>query len=106
MEVLEEKPITLSEAKEILEKKKDDKRYEIVNALEYLRKFSSLSSEDVEKLKKELANISKLSEEEIVKICDFLPKTKDEIRVILYKSYNKFEEKEIEKIIEIVKKFA
>ncbi|MFH7880434.1 MAG: DNA-directed RNA polymerase subunit F [Candidatus Aenigmatarchaeota archaeon] len=106
MEVLEEKSITLSEAKEILEKKKDDKRYEIVNALEYLRKFSSLSSEDVEKLKKELANISKLSEEEIVKICDFLPKTKDEIRVILYKSYNKFEEKEIEKIIEIVKKFA
>ncbi|MEM0333052.1 MAG: DNA-directed RNA polymerase subunit F [Candidatus Aenigmatarchaeota archaeon] len=106
MEVLEERPITLAEAKEILEKKKEEKRYEIINALDYVRKFSSISIDDINKLKEELKTISKLSEDEIVKICDLLPKSKDELKAILYKNYNKFEDSELDKIIEIVKKLG
>ncbi|MCS7093714.1 MAG: hypothetical protein RMJ18_00820 [Candidatus Aenigmarchaeota archaeon] len=106
MEVVKEEPITFSEAKEILEKKKDEKRYEIVNALEHVRKFSTLSVEDIKKMKEELRGINKLSESQIVEICNFLPKTKDELKTILYKSYTNFEESEINKIIEIVKKFG
>lgn len=106
MEVLEEKPITLVEAKEILEKMKDDKRYEIVNAKDYVRKFSFLSPEDVKKMKDELKTISGLSEEDIVKICDFLPKTKDELKLILYKNYIRLKDSELDKIIKIVKSFG
>jgi len=106
MEVLKEEPITFSEAKEILEKKKDDKRYEIVNALDHLRKFAQISAEDAKKMKEELKSINKLSEEQIVEICNFLPKNKDDLRVILQKNYTSLEEPEINKILEIVKKFS
>lgn len=106
MEIIKEESITFSEAKEILEKKKDDKRYEISNALDHLKKFTVLSTEDVKKMKEELKNIKKLTEKQIVDICNFLPKTKDELRTILYKDYTNFDDSEINKIIEIVKKFG
>ncbi|MGC8993482.1 MAG: hypothetical protein ACP5H3_02310 [Candidatus Aenigmatarchaeota archaeon] len=107
MEIIDEKPITFAEAKEILESKsKKELKYEQANALEHLKKFTKLSLKEEEKLKEELRKISKLNENHIVLICNFLPTTKDELRAVLYKDYNSFEEAELNSIIEIVKKFA
>jgi DNA-directed RNA polymerase subunit F len=106
MEILAEQSITFAEAKEIMEKKsKKNLSYEQKNALEHLSKFTKLNEKDVKKLKEELSKIKKLKEEHIIQICNFLPTTKDDLRVILYKDYTLFEESEINNILEIVKKF-
>jgi DNA-directed RNA polymerase subunit F len=106
MEIISETPITFSEAKEILEKKRKNKmNYEQNNVLGHLSKFAKLSVKDVEKLKEELSKFSKLKEDQIIQICNFLPTNKDVLRAILYKDYNLFDDSELNKILEIVKKF-
>jgi len=106
MEVVYEEPITNVEAKEILEKrsKETELKYEQNNALEHLRKFTEMDPEKIEKLKSELQKIKKLRPEHIVSICNFLPKNKEELRVVLYKDYNTFTADEITLILDAVKK--
>ena len=106
MEIIYEEPVTNVKAKEILEKrsKETELKYEQNNALEHLRKFVNVEPEKIEKLKEELSKIKKLRPEHIVAICNFLPKDKDELRVVLYKDYNSFTADEITLILDAVKK--
>jgi DNA-directed RNA polymerase subunit F len=108
MEIIAEQPVTFAEAKEIMEnksKKTKSLTYEQNNALEHLSKFTKLDLKSVKKMKEELTKIKKLKEEQIIQICNFLPTTKEELRTVLYKDYNLFEDSELNTIIEIVKKF-
>jgi DNA-directed RNA polymerase subunit F len=105
MDVLSEEIITDVEAKEILEKKKEEKlKYEQKNALEELKKFTRSSSEKIKNLIEDLKKIEKLREREKISIANFLPQDKDDLRVVLQKEYTNLNEDEIKLILEAVKK--
>ncbi len=107
MDVISEQSVTDAEAKEFLEKREkevEELKYEQKNSLDILRKFVMLSPEKYKNLVKELNKITKLRERHIVLIANFLPKDKDDLRVLLHKDYTTFTEDEINLILETVKK--
>ena len=105
MEVVSEQLITNAEAKEILEKgKEEEMKYEQKNALDILKKFTEVPTEKIKELIASLNKIEKLRERHIVGIANFLPEDKDDLRVILHKEYPTFTEDELNLILETVKK--
>ncbi len=105
-EIIKETFIPTTKVKDILKKVKD-KTYEQKTAYEHAKKFSEITVDKAESLIKELLELEmrKLKEHQIVKIVDLMPKDIKELKVILEKSQMPFKEEEMEKIIEIVKKY-
>lgn len=98
--ILNMKHLNLAEVKEIvkdIDEKKDVK--------DYLKKFGKLSKEKAEKLAEELRTLgnAKIKEEYLVKIVDFLPKDAEELNKIFHDI--SLDEKEINEILEIIKKY-
>ena len=97
--ILEKKPLTLAEVKEIIK--------DIDNPVmhDYLKTFAKLSEEKAKKLMHEISalNNHKMKEENIIKIVDFLPQDKEELAVVLNES--SLNEEEGNAILEIVKKY-
>ncbi len=108
MEILEEKIVADTEAKEILEKrsKEKDLKFEQKNAYETLNKFVTLDVESAKNLGAELFKIGKLRERQIAMVVNFLPQDKDDLRAILHKDFATLTEDEVNLILETVKKFA
>lgn len=86
-ELLSERYITISHAKEVLISKADinELSYEHGCALDYLEKFAKLSLEDAENLVKDLKELG-LDEKTAVKIADMLPEDIEDLKLIFYKS--------------------
>ena len=110
-EVIEEQPLTIPEAKEILEKAveerkkvKEDLTYETRRALEHLTLFSKLSPEKAKKLLEDLLALGIKKKEIAIKIVDVIPRTPDELRAIYAKERFTLTQEEIEKILETVEK--
>ena len=87
-EVLNERPITMAEMKEEIEKiKKRDSElnFRATKTEEYLRQFEILSTKKAEELMKKIKalKVPRLKEEYIVKIIDLSPKTAEELKSIL-----------------------
>jgi DNA-directed RNA polymerase subunit F len=111
--IIEKKPLTLAEVKEIVSKKskeskeetKQNARLESVNIL--LKKFVKLTPDQAKKLREELAslNIIKLKEKDIVKIINFLPEDAEDLRKIFFGQGINLDENEINSILEKVKKY-
>ena len=98
--ILNMKHLSLAEVKEIvkdIDEKKDVK--------DYLKKFGKLSKEKAEKLDEELRTLgnAKIKEEYLVKIIDFLPRDAEELNKIFHDI--SLDEKEINEILEIIKKY-
>jgi len=108
MKVIETKPVSMAEAKEVLasREKKKELSYEQKLALEHLNKFTRLKEEDAKKLAEELAGVLRMSQETLVQILNFLPKNADELRMIFSREKFSLKEDEINKILEIVKKYS
>ncbi len=106
-EIIGEKIITNSEAKEILRarSKEIELGYEQKNALEYLKKYDKLTAKKARELMEELKQIKKLREKQIISIINILPKDNDDLRLILEKDYNTLSDDEKKLILESVKKF-
>ncbi len=106
MEVIEEKFVTNSEAKNILDdgvdKDEEEREYEQKIAIEHLKKYSKIDAKKVEKLKESLVEVDGLSEEQIVAIADILPKDRDDLRVILSKGRFNLDDTSANQILEIV----
>ena len=108
-DVIEETPITIAEAKEVMKKVSvKEQTFEQKHAKENAKKMSKLSAKEAESMKKELAalNMRKLKDDNIIKIIDIMPKTPEEIGVVLLGSKTLFNKDETESILEIVKKYA
>jgi DNA-directed RNA polymerase subunit F len=105
MKIISEQVVTNAEAKEILEKasKEIEFGYEQKNTLEILRKFVKISAEKAKKIAEELKKIEKLREKQIVRIINFLPEDKDDLRTVLQKEYSDFSSEEIELILQTIK---
>jgi DNA-directed RNA polymerase subunit F len=113
MKTINEKYVSLAEVRKILEDKekkysKEGKEllYEQRHALEHSQKYAKLKSNDVKELKKKLGGLDlNLTEEQIVKICDLLPETVDDVRAIFAKERFKYNEGEIGKILDLLAQY-
>lgn len=108
---VEQKPLSLGEVKDVLERigKRDQQLNFLSNKTkEYLDSIVVLSKTKREELSKKLVelNVTRLKEEIMIKIIDFLPKTATELKVLL-QGYNlSLSKKDQDSIIEVVSKFV
>jgi len=107
MNVIDEEPISIAEAKNIMNKRKNegDLSYEQNITYEYLKKMSTLSPSKVKNIRKDLQEIEILKPKHIAKIIDILPDTDDEVKLLFEKEMTNLKKDEIKKIVEIVKKY-
>jgi DNA-directed RNA polymerase subunit F len=98
--ILEKHPVTLAEAKEIVDKLEEKEEIK-----KFLKKFSKLSKDKAEKLAEEIRGLKnqKIREEDTIKVVDFLPKTAEDVNKIFTEMT--LGEDEINAILEIVKKY-
>lgn len=98
--ILEKTPLTLVEAKEYIKDSEETKPI-----LDYLKKFIKLNKEKLKQLKEEIIklNNSKIKEENIVKIIDFLPKEQEEVNKIFTET--NLTEEETNEILQITQKY-
>lgn len=106
-QIQEEKPISLAEVKHILEQL--EKRDTTLNHLslktkEYLENFVPVSLKKKEELSQKLLglNLTRLKDEQISKIIDFLPKTADELKVVLQAYPLSMPKKDQEAIVAVI----
>jgi len=106
-EILGEKLINNTEAKEILSERKKEIElgYEQKNALDYLKKYDNLTDKKEKELTEKLSEVKKLRERQIIAIINVMPEDNDDLRLILEKDYNLLTDEEKALILESVKKF-
>jgi DNA-directed RNA polymerase subunit F len=118
-EILNEKVLTLAEAKETLTDLKtssevkepkegaeeEEVRYERRKAYEHITKFAKLKAGNSRALIKELFGLAKMKEEIAVRIADLMPESANEVRAIYAKERFTLTESDIEKILDCVAKY-
>ncbi len=108
MRILEEKPLTLAEAKEILtelEKERDALGYEQKVTLDFMKTYVQLKKEDAEQAKKELKEkLPELKEHHVAMLINILPETVDEVRILFSKERVELDEEKMKQILEILDK--
>lgn len=107
----EQKPLSLSDVKGILvkiEKRDQELSYRSTKAKEYLESFIPLDDKKKEELFGKLHNLkqTRLKDEHMMKIVDFLPTTVDELKIILQSYPLSLPKKDMETIVGVVKDFA
>ena len=107
MNVIDTKPVSMAEAKQIMTSQEKDKEltYEQKLALEHLNKFTVLDAAEAKKLLEEVSGVLRMSDETKIQILNLLPKTPDELRMIFTRENFSLKENEIKKILEIIKKY-
>ncbi|MBW2963156.1 hypothetical protein KY306_00065 [Candidatus Woesearchaeota archaeon] len=108
--IISEEPFSLAEVKKSLAdiKKRDGElNFRANKAEEYLNDFVKLSDEKSLELKKKLESlkISRLKDDQIIKIVDLLPEDVDDLKTILSGYTLSLSKKDMEKVITIVKEF-
>ncbi|HSB47779.1 MAG TPA: RNA polymerase Rpb4 family protein [Candidatus Bilamarchaeum sp.] len=101
MDIKSSKPISVSEAKEILAKRKEDGElgYEQSQALESTDKFGKYDSAKVKKLVELILETGKVSHELAVKIVDVMPDNPATLKAVLVKDKVELSDEEIASII-------
>lgn len=110
-EIISEKPITITELKQEIDKiQKRDKElnFRVGKTEEYLSHFITLSKAKEDELIKKLEklNVPRLKDIHITKIVDILPKTVDELKIILQGYTITVNNDNIKKIVDVVKDFT
>lgn len=105
-DIIEKRPVSIAKAKKILAEVKEP-NYEQKQAMEYASKFAKVPYESVEKIVAELreAGIPRMRDRQLKKMVDIMPKSQDEIKVLMMKEDLTLSKKDIDKILEILGKF-
>ncbi|MCL5239074.1 MAG: RNA polymerase Rpb4 family protein [Candidatus Marsarchaeota archaeon] len=100
------RPVTSAEAMEVLEERKEDGElgYEQKLAYEHIKKYSGISAAEAKKMSKELMEYG-VGEGTAIKIVDIMPVDAIQLKHILAKEKKTFEEDEVGKMMEVVKKY-
>ncbi len=108
MKVLEIEPVSMAEAKKIMVSREKDKElsYEQKLALDHLKKFTKLKPTESKKCLEELSQVLRMSPETQIQILNIMPKTPDELRMIFSREKFSLKEDEINKILEIIKRYS
>ena len=102
MEIKGSKPVTISEAKEILAKRKEEQAelgYEQNQALEHAERFGGSDAEKSRRLVEKISKIGKLNEDIAVKLVDIHPVSVASLKAILSKDKVELSEEDAEKIL-------
>lgn len=96
-------PLDMCEVKELLGSLEESEKKKQIES--FIKKFSKITQAKAEQLRKELTDLGlvKLKKEDIAKIVDLLPKDAIDLNKIIIDSG--LDEEEINKILEIVKKY-
>ena len=104
--ILKEKKITISEAREILEKVDEAELGEFQRRVyEYSKKISSFKSSKVKKLVKKIIDVHKLTISEATQIVNCMPGSVEEIRSILSVKGRTFQTNTFEEILKELNEF-
>jgi DNA-directed RNA polymerase subunit F len=105
MDVIKEETVSIPEAKEIMDERGEDKNlaYEQKICIEYFDKIPHITRAKAEKMKEELSEIKSLKPAHVISIINIMPEIADEVHMLLGKESLKKDE--VEKILEIVKKY-
>ena len=105
--LINSEPISLAEAKELIEvrKKEGELSYEQNLTLEYTKKFSKLSADDARALVNELLQIEKLTRVQAIELIDLFPKNLDELRLIFTKEHFVMSDEDLQKILGVLDKY-
>ena len=111
IKVVAEKPMALAEVKDELAriKKRDGELgFRAAKAEEYLNVFVKHSAEDAAKLVADIAKleIPRLSPEQVVKIVNVLPTTVDELKIVLQGFAITLSKENMQKIVDVIAKYA
>jgi DNA-directed RNA polymerase subunit F len=102
MEIKGSKPVTISEAKDILVKRKEEQAelgYEQNQALEHAERFARSDADKSRKLVEKISKIGKLTEDISVKLVDVHPTSVASIKAILSKDKIEVSQEDAEKIL-------
>ncbi len=111
-QLIEQTPLSLAEVKEHLhnieEKRKEELNYLSNKVKEYLETFVKLDAKKANDLKRKLVDLdlTRIKEEHIAKIIDFLPSSVDELKVILQSYPLSLPKKDQESIVKVTKEFT
>jgi len=108
MNIIDNRPVTMAEAKDIVLERENDKElsYEQKLASEHLKKFTKLKASEAKKFVGDISEVLRMSSETLVQIVNLIPKTPDELRLIFAREKFSLKEEEVQKILEIVKKYS
>lgn len=101
--IIEMKPLSMAEAKEIVETSENEDDGKDIKA--FLKKFTKLKPEEAKSLRSEIEalEIAKLKDENIAKIIDIVPEDAVDLNKILVEV--SLDEDETNKILGVVKKY-
>ncbi|MBU0470502.1 MAG: hypothetical protein KKA62_00145 [Nanoarchaeota archaeon] len=107
---IEEKPLTLAEVKTTLESiqgRDENLNYLSNKAKDFLEHFVSTSVKQKEELYKKLSdlNLTRIKDEHLCKIIDFMPVTVDDLKVVLQAYPLSLPKKDQEAIVSAIKGF-
>ncbi|MCP3682318.1 MAG: hypothetical protein GY861_06470 [bacterium] len=110
-EIISETPIPTNELKveiEKIKKRDEEPNFRVVKMDEYLASFSTLSATKSKELiaKLEKLNIPRLKDIHIYKIADLLPKSVNELKVILQGYTVTVNNENMKKIVDTIKEYA
>ena len=111
MKLLSEKPVTMAEVNELLEKRHKEAgehfSYEQQNTLDYSAKFKErLTPAKARDLRKELEEMGFLTDAQMISILDILPKKEDVAKSILTGEKLEATEDQIKEVVKTVKKYV
>ena len=113
--VIDTKPITISEAREILMNKVEEKAdennevdghqftYEQNLTIDYVNKFALLGAEDAKELRTKLEEY--LTPTQAVKVVDLMPEDLDDLRLIFAKERGNFETDALQSILDLLDQY-
>jgi DNA-directed RNA polymerase subunit F len=104
--VIEEKPVTLAEAKKLLDsalKKEEEPIYEQAITKEYLKKFVKMKPKDAMELAEQLAQTNeRIKKEIVVKLVDLMPQDDEDIRAVFAKERYALTKDELGSLLKVV----
>jgi DNA-directed RNA polymerase subunit F len=113
--VIDTKPITISEAREILMKKVEQKAdennevdghqftYEQNLTIDYVNKFALLDAEDAKELVSKLEEY--LTTVQAVKVVDLMPEDLDDLRLIFAKERGTFDTETLQNVLDLLDQY-
>ena len=106
-ETSNERPVTLAEVLEILEKvkKRGELGHEQRLAYDHAQKFSSLNANRARELTEKLVEELGLKREQAVALVDLIPETRADVELIFAKERKKLEEREIDRVLELINEY-
>ncbi len=105
--VLSEEWLTVSEAKEMLDRVKEERSeeelgYELKKAIRHVDAFAKMDAGKSRDLTNNLLNLEKMKPEIAIRIADILPNTRDELRSIYAKERFVLTTEDLDQMLDII----